>query len=319
LFNPALDMDDDSDIRLERFIRRNYRQMFWAYVEGFIGNRKYTQSSIYKHLQLVVHEETRKLLADKLLNLSTGNNEKGVIFNIGHAGSWEIIGHTMACLGIPLNVVARPLDIASINAEVDKTRERFGMRISSKFGGMVAMTRSILKGESLMLAIDQDAGIKASGIYANFFGHWCKCIESYALLALRYNVPIIPIYGYRRGEDFKFTMIWGKPIYAKGDYKNLEDVYRVVQEWHDVFAAQVLRYPHQYEWYHKKWRTRPSDEENVKKPYELDMQPKKEIIAELRKQVEKTNSIDNILKFYKEQIPLFKNIPEFYKPYSLSE
>ncbi|MCD4658242.1 MAG: lysophospholipid acyltransferase family protein [Planctomycetes bacterium] len=319
LFNPTLDMDDASDVRLERFIRRNYRQMFWAYVEGFIGNRKNTRSSIHKHLRLVVHEETRKLLAEKLEELSTSTSAKGVIFNVGHAGSWEIIGHTMSCAGIPLNVVARPLDIETINAEVDKTRERFGMRISSKFGGMVAMTRSILKGESLMLAIDQDAGIKASGIYANFFGHWCKCIESYALLALRYNVPIIPAYGYRHGEDFKFTMVWGKPIYAKGNYKNLNDVYRVVQDWHDVFAAQLLRYPYQYEWFHKKWRTRPADEENVQKPYELDKQPKKEKIAVLRNQVEKPNKIEKILEYYKEHQSLFENMPGFGTPYNLSE
>ncbi len=319
LFNPQLDMDDASDVRLERFIRRNYRQMFWAYVDGFIGSRKNTRSAIHKHLRLVIHEETKQLLNEKLHKFRTEKNEKGVIFNIGHAGSWEIIGHTMACAGIPLNVVARPLDIETINTEVDKTREKFGMRISSKFGGMVAMTRSILKGESLMLAIDQDAGVYASGIYANFFGHWCKCIESYALLALRYNVLIIPAYGYRHGEDFKFTMVWGKPIYAKGDYKNLKDVYQVVQEWHDVFAAQVLRYPHQYEWYHKKWRTRPADEEDVKKPYELDKQPRNDEIAELRNKVDKTRKIDKIFEYYEEQMALFENLPDFSKPYSLSD
>jgi len=319
LFDPKLDMNDASDVQLERFIRRNYRQMFWAYIEGFIGKRKNTRTSIHKYMNLVIHDETRQLLMEREKEIKSGKTPRGMIFNVGHAGSWEIIGHTIASLSIPLSAVARPLDITEINRAVDNARERFGMKIISKFGGMVAMTRAILRGESLMLAIDQDAGVYDTGIYARFFGHWCKCIESYANLALKYNVPIIPIYGFRHGENFKFTMIWDKPMYPKGDYKNLDDIYKVVQEWHEVFAAQVLHYPHQYEWYHKKWRTRPVDEENVKRPFELDDQTRKNEFAELKKNCESDNSLMNILERYKEQAPLFQTKEYFGKPYCIND
>lgn len=118
----------------------------------------------------------------------------------------------------------------------------------SDLRGAVKVMRS---GRILWYAPDQDYGIK-QGVFATFFGIPAATITATPRLARLGKVPVVPIF-HRRDEDGRCQVEILPPLENFPSDDEMADIQRV----NDLIEAQVRKYPEQYLWVHRRFKTRP--------------------------------------------------------------
>jgi Kdo2-lipid IVA lauroyltransferase/acyltransferase len=182
----------------------------------------------------------------------------GAIMITGHYGNWEILGYTLASLGIRTYSVARPIDNPHFDSWLLGVREKKGQIILSK-RGVTTSAQEVLANKGVLAFIaDQNAGPK--GMFVPFFGRLASTYKSIGLLAMQYNVPVIVGYARRRGDKFEFDIGVEDVIYPE-DWKNQPDeLHYITARYTRAIEMFVREDPTQYLWIHRRWKTRPKDE-----------------------------------------------------------
>jgi Kdo2-lipid IVA lauroyltransferase/acyltransferase len=189
---------------------------------------------------------------------------RGLLLVSGHYGNFEIMGYLFSLFGFRLVTVARPLDNRFVDRYIRGIRERQGQQIIHKKGAADLMTAASDDGTSLGLIADQDAGRK--GIFVEFFGRKASTFKSIALLAVTRNMPIVVGYS-RRLEDRFFFEIGVTRMILPEEWANKPDPLRWITAEYTRAIEQFIREdPTQYWWVHRRWKTRPRDEEAASPP-----------------------------------------------------
>lgn len=240
---------DWSEAQVRDVARRSLDSLLCLAMEVLLTPRMITPARWRRHVELGNMAQGLRLLVER---------KSPLIFITGHYGNWEVVGYTMATLGFPGYAVARPLDNPYINEYIMGIRERNGLRILDKKGATEDMD-SILSSKGYVSFIaDQDAGRK--GMFVDFFGRKASTYKSIALMAIRYNAPVIVGYGRRIGFDFRFEMGLERIIYPQ-DWADKDDPLRWITQEFTAGLEQIIRKtPEQYLWAHRRWKHRPKGE-----------------------------------------------------------
>jgi KDO2-lipid IV(A) lauroyltransferase len=183
---------------------------------------------------------------------------RGALLLTGHFGSWELAGYILATFGFDVVAIMRPLDNAYINRFVVETRRRRGLRLLDKKGATAHAEEVIRGGAALGFIADQNAGRK--GLYVDFFGEKASTYKSIGLLAMAMDVPIIIGYA-RRTKDRFFYEVGVERVIRPAEWKDRDDPLRwITQEYTLAIEAFVRRWPDQYLWIHRRWKSRPKEE-----------------------------------------------------------
>lgn len=176
----------------------------------------------------------------------------------GHIDNWEIIGSYFCSIGIPLSVIARPIHNVYLEREIKTTRERVGLQIISTRGNPREILSHIRAGRIVAFLSDQDA--RRAGVFVNFFGRPASTFAGAAVLGQRAKKPIFPVFSVRVGLD-RHKVIFTPPIYPRespdGNPTSPEVVREIVQEYTAALESVIRRYPGQYFWFHRRWKTQP--------------------------------------------------------------
>lgn len=175
-----------------------------------------------------------------------------------HFGNYELLGYTIAKLGIPLTAIMRPLDNTLITEYVVETRERGGLSLVFKKGAAAAADECVTSGGTVCFIADQDAGRK--GVFADFFGRPASWYKSIALLAIHRRVPIIAGYAARERPGFHYTFRVARIIRPEEWEPQPDPVGWITREYARAFEESIRAFPEQYLWVHRRWKTRPKGE-----------------------------------------------------------
>lgn len=190
--------------------------------------------------------------------LNARRKGRGVIFLSAHFGNWELIGPPLALNGYPFNVVVRPLDNHYLDRFLFRFRTLHGNRMIERGGGLKLIIAALKKNETVGIIMDQNT-LRSKGIFVNFFGKPACTTPSVALLALRYDVPVIPIFIIRTGLDTHRLEIGADvEILRSGDMDR--DVAANTERFNQIIEAFIRQYPDQWFWVHNRWKTRPASE-----------------------------------------------------------
>jgi KDO2-lipid IV(A) lauroyltransferase len=177
---------------------------------------------------------------------------KGAVFIGGHFSDWEVTSLCLAQVDPNSHFTYRPANNPIIDKYIVETRAAFGLALQAakgKEGGM-GLLRSLKKGRSIALMNDQKYN---KGLSVPFFGHECMTADGPTRLALKFNVPLIPITG-RRIEGTKFVATAYPPIPLDYDNPNSEQtVYDGVKRVNEFMEARVREAPAQWFWAHRRW------------------------------------------------------------------
>jgi KDO2-lipid IV(A) lauroyltransferase len=184
---------------------------------------------------------------------------RGVVLLTGHLGNWELAGAALAARGIPLDVVGKGMANRSFEADLFETRERLGMRVIEMTRAPKGVLRAL--GEGRVVAIVGDQNAHRGGVFVPFFGLDASTARGPALFAIRTGAPTF--YGAAVREPGRvgryLVRLREMPFEPTGDLEM--DVQALLTAYLGALEQSVKAAPEQYFWQHKRWKTRPSEEQ----------------------------------------------------------
>jgi len=181
---------------------------------------------------------------------------RGVFILTGHFGNWELMS---AAVALRFNakgaVVVRPADFAPADRLLENLRSRFGTEIIPKKRAMKKLLAAKKENKAIGILLDQNVDWY-EGVFVPFLGKLACTNKGLALVALRTGSPVISAFSVRQ-SDGRFRVVFGDevPLLRTGDkIKDIEDNTALFTQ---IIEKYVSRYPDQWFWFHKRWKTRP--------------------------------------------------------------
>ena len=180
----------------------------------------------------------------------------GVLILSGHFGNWELLVFAHGMRGFPVSMVHRTIGNPLVDRWLNQLRARAGTRLVRKRHAAGGVLRALHEQQLLVLPFDQNS-TRGLGVFVDFFGVPASTNSGIARLALRTGAPIVPVFIVREGRQARHRVHVLPIMYAQRSGDPESDVKRATQELSNVFEAMVRRYPEQWLWVHKRWKTRP--------------------------------------------------------------
>ena len=197
----------------------------------------------------------------KLLDVARARG-RGVIFLTSHLGAWEMLCFAHSALYEPLSFLVRPLDNPRIDALVERLRTRFGNRPIDKGAAARTALRLLKQGGTLGVLADLNTQ-EREGVFVPFFGHLACTTAGAATLALRTDATVIPCCAPWDERRKKYVFHGGPVLELVRTGDDARDVELNTARFTAAIEDQVRRFPDQWLWLHKRWKTRPQGEPDL--------------------------------------------------------
>lgn len=227
---------------LRRITKKVYQNMVQTFME-ILNLTKVNKRYIGRYVEIVNFERVQ----------NAARSGRGTILITAHFGDWELLSLTSAMVGLPILVLVREQKMERLNGLLNRLRESKGCKVVRK--GME--TRDILKalrsGGMVGILSDQDAGKK--GVFVDFFGRPTSTHSGAMEMAAHTGSILLPNFIVRtRGAYHK--------VYLE-EYINVPkgagepEVRKAVQAYMSLLEKYVRKYPEQWLWLHKRWKSTP--------------------------------------------------------------
>jgi KDO2-lipid IV(A) lauroyltransferase len=259
--------------RLAYWVDRRHRQVAHdnlrqAFPEWSDDHRDQVVRRVYRHFGLLLIEimRTPRVLHlhnwNRYIRLINGDlqldrllDSRPLLILTGHFGNWELAGYLLNMIGFRTCAIARPLDNPYLDDFLRRFREKTGQRILAKNGEYELIEGELLAGGVVATLADQDAG--ARGMFVDFFGRPASTHKAVALMAIRYNVPILVAGAIRTGGLLHYDIVGEDVIYPE-EYADRPDGVRAITERFTLALERLVRRaPEQYLWLHRRWKHEP--------------------------------------------------------------
>jgi len=184
---------------------------------------------------------------------------KGVLFLTAHFGGWEISSFMHALHGHPMHILVRPLDNPYLDLLVTRNRTMSGNRTIPKQDFARAMLEALRAGEIIGILMDQNM-IPEQGVFVDFFGIPACTSTLMARMALRTDAAVVPAFCPWDPALGRYRMRFDPavPLIRTGDEG--ADILANTAAYTKVIEDYARRYPEQWLWAHRRWKTRPQGE-----------------------------------------------------------
>lgn len=187
---------------------------------------------------------------------------RGVLFLTGHFGNWELCAFAHGLFGNKLNFLMRPIDNPLLDRMIDRYRSLSGNRTIDKNNSVKPVLKALAGGEAVGFLIDVNT-LSDQGVFCDFFGIPACSTSGLAVFALRTGAPVVP--GFLLWDDnlrkYKLRFDPEIEIIRTGDFK--EEVAINTAKFTRVIEDYARRYPEQWLWIHRRWKTRPEGEPDL--------------------------------------------------------
>lgn len=246
------DADKDERQRLARGSFRSLGRILGEMSQFPKATRESLNDLIEFQIDPAVYAEYQKLKSEG----------RGIIIVSPHLGNWEVLVFGWATYDSPMSYLARPLDNPLIEKLTVDLRTKFGNRPINKTNSAMAAAR-ILREEGLIgILADVNAHPK-EGVFVPFFNVEACTSSGPALIAMRTNSAIVPMCGAWSEEKQKYIGVHGRLIYPASTGDRDADVKSTTAEFTAEVEKLVRRFPDQWLWIHKRWKTRPPGEPEI--------------------------------------------------------
>lgn len=243
--NLSLCFPDKNKLQINFLLKKNFEEIGISFFET--ANAYFATNQNIKEKLIVKNEKYLKEAID---------NDKSIILLASHFLSL-MLGSRALLLKYGIANIYRPQN----NQLFDEI-----MRSSFVKNGAVMIktkdTRSMLKAikskTPIWYAPDQDLGPNNS-IYAPFFNIQTATVSATARLAQSDNTVVLPYHFNRQGN--KYIMEFQRPLKPYPTMNPLKDASKT----NSILEKQILKFPDQYLWIHKRFKTRPDGESDYYK------------------------------------------------------
>jgi len=187
---------------------------------------------------------------------------KGVLFLTGHMSAWELAPFAHALYGNPLHFLVRPVANSRVDALINYYRCLSGNEPIEKNRSARAILKVLAEGGTVGILADHNTSW-GEGVFVDFFGMPACTTSGLARIALRTDAAVVPGFlswdaaekRYRLGFEPAVELI------RTGDEES--DVIANTAKFTKVIENYIRRFPGQWLWAHKRWKTRPPGEKSI--------------------------------------------------------
>jgi len=212
---------------------------------------KYTRENVSKIVVYEGFENFERALA----------RGKGVLFLTGHLGAWELSAFAHSLYGYPLRVVMRPLDNPYLDRLTREYRTMHGNKAVDKdfARGLIAAMR---KRETVGVLMDTNM-IATQGVFVDFFGIPACTASGVARVALKTDAAVVPGFTIWDPVLQKYRLRFDPAVELVRTRNTESDVVANTAKFTKVIEDYIRRYPDQWLWVHRRWKTRPAGEKSL--------------------------------------------------------
>ena len=193
--------------------------------------------------------------------------KRGVLLLTGHFGSWELCAFAQGRYGRPLSFLVRPLDNPLLDKLINTYRELSGNKVIDKNRAVRPVLETLKRSGDVGMLIDANT-LPEEGLFCDFFGIPASSTTGLAVFALRTAAPVVPGFLIYDAASRVHRLIFEPeiPLVRTGDFR--EDVRVNTARFTKAIEESARRYPAQWLWVHKRWKTRPEGEPDLYAPQE---------------------------------------------------
>ena len=184
---------------------------------------------------------------------------KGVLFLTAHFGGWELSAFTHSLHGHWLNVVMRPMDNPYLDRLLQSYRTMHGNKVVPKDDFVRGLLAAMKCGETVGILMDTNM-TPPQGVFVDFFGIPACTASGLARIALRTDAAVVPGFTIWDESLGKYRLRFDPAVefVRTGDLE--ADIVSNTQKFTKVIEDYVRKYPDQWLWVHRRWKTRPERE-----------------------------------------------------------
>jgi len=185
--------------------------------------------------------------------------DKGVLILTAHLGGWEVGSFVHSLQGNPMQVVARDLDNPYLNRLVRRYRTLHGNGSIDKNEFARGLLSALRRGDAVGILMDTNM-TPPQGVFVDFFGHLACTAVGIARVALRTGAPVVPAFTIWDESLQKYRIRFEPALENIRTGDDEADVVANTALYTKVIENFVRRYPDQWLWVHRRWKTRPPGE-----------------------------------------------------------
>ena len=184
---------------------------------------------------------------------------KGVLFLTAHFGGWELSAFAHSLHGHWLHVVMRPMDNPYLDRLLQSYRTMHGNKVVPKDDFVRGLLGAMRAGETVGILMDTNM-TPPQGVFVDFFGIPACTASGLARIALRTDAAVVPGFTIWEEAMGKYRLRFD-PAVQLIRTGNLEaDVIANTQKFTSIIEEYARKYPDQWLWVHRRWKTRPDGE-----------------------------------------------------------
>jgi Kdo2-lipid IVA lauroyltransferase/acyltransferase len=190
------------------------------------------------------------------------NRGKGVLYLTAHLGAWELSAFTHSLHGHPLHVVMRGMDNPYLDRMVQRYRTMHGNSAVDKDNFVRGLLAAMKAGETVGILMDTNM-TPPQGVFVDFFGIPACTASGLARIALRTDAAVVPGFTVWDRELGKYRLRFEPALTLIRSGDDEADILANTAMFTKVIEEYVRRYPDQWLWVHRRWKTRPAGEAGI--------------------------------------------------------
>jgi len=181
---------------------------------------------------------------------------KGVLFLTAHFGGWELSAFTHSLHGHWMHVVMRPMDNPYLDRMLQSMRMRHGNKVVSKDDFVRGLLAAMRAGEVVGILMDTNM-TPPQGIFVDFLGVSACTASGLARIALKTDSAVVPTFTIWDEKLRKYRLRFDPALKLIRSGALEADIAANTQMFTKVIEDYVMKYPEQWLWVHRRWKTRP--------------------------------------------------------------
>jgi KDO2-lipid IV(A) lauroyltransferase len=187
---------------------------------------------------------------------------KGVLVLTGHLGAWELSSFYHSLMGMRMGMVIRRLDNPLVDAFVNRIRCLHGNRVIHKDDFARGLIASMRARETVGILMDTNM-TPPQGLFVPFFGVLACTASGMARIAAKTGAAVVPGFLlWEKGEQ-RYVLHFGQELSVVHTGNAESDALTNTALFTAAIESYVRRYPEQWLWMHRRWKTRPPGEVGI--------------------------------------------------------
>ena len=183
---------------------------------------------------------------------------RGLLVLTAHSGNFELLARLWGrATGVEIAVFHRALKNRRIDAFLRRERAACAFRVVARGAAVREALRILERGGVFVVPLDQNQ-LPGRGVFVDFFGRPASTTTLLARLAMVSGAPILPVFAAWEGDATvaEIAAPIDPPVIASGCSR--EGAIRdATQAYTQRIEEAVRAHPEQWNWAHRRWKTRP--------------------------------------------------------------